>query len=137
MAVPRRASEDIGSVRVSAESASGLHDERIDPATKAVHWSVALPRTSIFHLRRRSLARGIVLALGALCAALLLAGLPHVEALHGSPWEIVAVLGAACAMVETARCLKRRWSLYHAGVLIFLCSDLMILVLALFLWLYL
>jgi hypothetical protein len=39
-------------------------------------------------------------------------------------------------MVETARCLDRKWSLYHAGVLILLYSELMILALALFLWLY-
>jgi hypothetical protein len=30
-------------------------------------------------------------------------------------------------MFETARCLRRKWSLYHAGVLILLYSDLMIL----------
>ena len=40
-------------------------------------------------------------------------------------------------MVETARCLDRRWSLYHAGVLILLYSELMILVMVLFLWVYL
>jgi hypothetical protein len=38
-------------------------------------------------------------------------------------------------MVETARCLSRKWSLYHAGVLILLYSELMILALAAFLWL--
>jgi hypothetical protein len=30
-------------------------------------------------------------------------------------------------MAETARCLRREWSLYHAGVLILLYTDLMIL----------
>jgi hypothetical protein len=39
-------------------------------------------------------------------------------------------------MVETARCLGRRWSLCHAGVLILLYSELMILALVLFLWIY-
>jgi hypothetical protein len=39
-------------------------------------------------------------------------------------------------MVETARCLRSRWSLYHAGVLILLYSDLMILALVIFLCLY-
>jgi hypothetical protein len=38
-------------------------------------------------------------------------------------------------MVETARCLTRKWSLYYAGVLILLYSELMILALALFFWL--
>jgi hypothetical protein len=40
-------------------------------------------------------------------------------------------------MFETARCLGRRWSFYHAGVLILLYAELMILALALFFWLYL
>jgi hypothetical protein len=40
-------------------------------------------------------------------------------------------------MVETARCLCRRWSLYHAGVLILLYSELMILAMVLFFWVYL
>jgi hypothetical protein len=43
---------------------------------------------------------------------------------------------ASWGMVETARCLARKWSLYHAGVLILLYSELMILALVLFLWLY-
>lgn len=30
-------------------------------------------------------------------------------------------------MAETARCLQRRWSLYHAGVLILLYTNPMIL----------
>lgn len=40
-------------------------------------------------------------------------------------------------MVETARCLERRWSLYHAGVLILLYTELMILTMVLFLWVFL
>ncbi len=39
-------------------------------------------------------------------------------------------------MIETARCLGRKWSLYHAGVLILLYAELMILALALFFCLY-
>ena len=88
-------------------------------------------------LRRRSLARSIVLALGALATTLRLAGFPDIDALHGSRWQIVAVFLAAWAIAETARCLARKWSLYHAGVLLLLYSDLMILAMAIFLWLYL
>jgi hypothetical protein len=40
-------------------------------------------------------------------------------------------------MFETARCHRRRWSFYQAGVLILLYAELMILALALFFWLYL
>jgi len=46
------------------------------------------------------------------------------------------VLAAAWGMAETARCLSRKWSLYHAGVLILLYSELMILALILFLSIY-
>jgi len=98
---------------------------------------VAIPRTSLFRLKQRSLARGILLSLGAFAASLLLAGFPHIENLHGSRWQMVAALAALCGMAETARCLSRKWSLHHAGVMILLYSDLMILAMTLFLWLYL
>ena len=97
---------------------------------------MVLLRSSVFRLRQRSLVRGILLALGAFAASLRLAGFPQFDALHTSHWQILAVLGACWGMVETARCLGRHWSLYHAGVLILLYSELMILALALFFWLY-
>ena len=84
-------------------------------------------RFAIFRLRQRSLARAIVLSLGAFATSLRLAGFPYIENLHGSRWQILALLIAAWGMAETARCLRRRWSLYHAGVLILLYADLMIL----------
>ena len=86
-------------------------------------------------MRQRSLLRGTLLSLGALVASMLLAGFPDEHHLHASPWQAIAVAAAAWGMVETARCLSRKWSLYHAGVLILLYSELMILALAAFLWL--
>jgi CO dehydrogenase/acetyl-CoA synthase gamma subunit (corrinoid Fe-S protein) len=56
-----------------------------------------------------------------------LAGFPNIDSLHGSHWQFLALLVAAWGMAETARCLRREWSLYHAGVLILLYTDLMIL----------
>ena len=82
---------------------------------------------SVFRLRQPSIVRAIALAVGAFAASLRLAGFPHLEDLHGSRWQILALLAAAWGMAETFRCLQRRWSLYHAGVLILLYSDLMIL----------
>ncbi len=82
---------------------------------------------SIFRLRQKSLVRAILLSLGAFAASLRLAGFPHIENIHGSHWQILALLIAAWGMAETARCLQRRWSFYHAGVLILLYADLMIL----------
>jgi hypothetical protein len=97
---------------------------------------VGLPRPQIFRLRRSSLLRGILLALGAFAVSLRLAGFPDIAALHSSPWQVLPALATAWGMVETARCLERKWSLYHAGVLILLYTDLMILALVLFIWFY-
>lgn len=82
---------------------------------------------SIFRLRQRSLVRAIILSVGAFLGSLRLAGFPNIEDLHGSAWQIVALLFAAWGMAETARCLQRRWSLYHAGILILLYANLLIL----------
>jgi hypothetical protein len=97
---------------------------------------VLLPRSSIFRLRSKSLLRGVLLSFGALTASLRLEGFPDTSALHASPWQILAVPVACWGMVETARCMGRKWSLYHAGVLILLYAELMILALVLFLCLY-
>jgi len=69
----------------------------------------------------------MVLSVGAFFLSLRLAGFPYIENLHSSHWQIVALLVAAWGMAETARCLQRKWSLYHAGILILLYADLMIL----------
>ena len=95
-----------------------------------------LPGLSIFRLRQKSLPRGIVLSLGAFVAGLLLAGFPHFQQLHGSHWQIVVLFVAGWGMGEVARCLQRRWSLYHAGVLLLLYADLMILAMIVFLVAY-
>ena len=84
-------------------------------------------RSNIFRLRKKSLLRAILLSLGAFAASLRLAGFPYIDNLHGSHWQFLALLVAAWGMAETARCLRREWSLYHAGILILLYTDLMIL----------
>ena len=96
-----------------------------------------LPSPHPFRLRQRSLLRGILLAVGAFLVSLRLAGFPNIQNLHGSHWQILTVPLACWAMVETARCLERRWSLYHAGVLILLYTELMILAMVLVLWVFL
>lgn len=84
-------------------------------------------RSNIFRLQQKSLLRATLLSLGAFAASLRLAGFPDIDSLHGSHWQILALLAAAWGMAETARCLRRKWSLYHAGVLLLLYADLMIL----------
>lgn len=83
-------------------------------------------RSNIFRLRQKSLLRATLLSLGAFAASLRLAGFPYINDLHGSPWQFLALLVSVWGMVETARCLRRKWSLYHAGVLILLYTDLMV-----------
>lgn len=80
-------------------------------------------------MREKSLTRAVVLSVGTFAFSLRLAGFPYIDKLHGSRWQIVALAAAAWGMAETFRCLDRRWSLYHAGVLILLYSDMMILAL--------
>jgi len=87
----------------------------------------------IFRLRQRSLVRGLILSLGAFAASLHIAGFPHIERLHGSRWQIAVLLVAGWGMAETGRCLHKRWSLYHGGILLLLCANLMILAMIVFL----
>jgi hypothetical protein len=94
------------------------------------------PRFAIFRPRQKSLVRGIALSLGAFVASLVLAGFPRIENLHGSRWQIVTLIAAVWGMVDTARCLHRKWSLYHAGVLLLLYADVMILAMVVFLVAY-
>lgn len=86
-----------------------------------------LPRSSIFRLRQRSLLRALVLSLGAFVVSLRLAGFPYIEDLHGSRWQFAALLAALWGMAETFRCMSRKWNLYHAGILLLLYTNLMIL----------
>lgn len=86
-----------------------------------------LPGLSIFRIRQKSLPRGILLSMGAFLGAMRLAGFPNIQNLHGSNWEILTLALAVWGMGETARCLRRRWSLYHAGVLILLYAELVII----------
>ena len=95
-----------------------------------------LQRTSLLHIRRPSIVRSIVLALAAFLLSLRLGGFPNIDDLHASRWQIVAVLAALGAMAETARCIQRKWTLYQAGVLILLYTDMMVLGLAVFLFFY-
>lgn len=95
---------------------------------------MVLPRLHLVHIRDRSLARGVLLALGALLASLRLAGFPDINNLHSSHWQVLAVPFACWGMVETLRCMGKRWNLYHAGVLILLYTELMILATVVALW---
>ena len=97
---------------------------------------VAHSPSPILHLRRPSLVRGILLPIIAFLVSLRLGGFPNIEALHSSHWQAIPVLMTCAGMLELTRCLSRRWSLYHAGVLIFLYTSLMILAMSVFLFFF-
>ena len=59
------------------------------------------PRTSLFRIKQPSIVRSIVLALAAFVASLRLGGFPDIDDLHASRWQILPVLAALVAMVET------------------------------------
>lgn len=89
-----------------------------------------LRRFSILQLQKKSLLRGTTLALGSLWASFRLSGFPDV---HICLWLIALLLIACAATWDTARCLQKRWSFYHGGVLLLLYVDLMILLMISFL----
>lgn len=90
-------------------------------------------RYAVFNIRARSLVRGTVLSLGSLVLAFSLGGFPNV---HGTALMVVPVVLSGWGTWETTRCLQRRWSFYHGGVLLLLYADVLVLALAVFLLLY-
>jgi hypothetical protein len=90
-------------------------------------------RPAIFDVYRKSLVRGSVLVLGSLFAAFRLADFPHN---HATLLILIPFLFAAAGTWETIRCMQRRWSFYHGGVLLLIYMDLMALAMILFLLLY-
>jgi hypothetical protein len=87
-------------------------------------------RFSILQLRRKSLARGTILALSSLGLSLRISGFPEV---HVCLWLIAPLLVVCAATWDTARCLQKRWNFYHGGVILLIYVDLMILLMISFL----
>jgi hypothetical protein len=88
---------------------------------------------SLLNPRRRSLLRGNLLVLAALAAAIYLSDFPRSRA---TPLLIFPAIAAIAGTADTVRCMQRRWSLYHGGVLLFIYMDLMALCIILFFLLY-
>jgi hypothetical protein len=89
-----------------------------------------LHRVPILQLHKKSLVRGTVLALGSLWVSFRLSGFPEV---HICPWLIAPLLITCAATWDTTRCLQKRWSFYHGGVILLIYVDLMILLMISFL----
>ena len=83
--------------------------------------------------RHTSLVRGSGLVLISLGIAFLLSDFPHNRA---TPFLALPALAAVIGTVDTIRCMRPRWSLYHGGVLLLIYMDLMALCMILFFFLY-
>jgi hypothetical protein len=95
--------------------------------------SPSLRRRSLFDLRRHSLLRGSLLVLLSLPASILLSHFPNNRA---TLLLILPVITAIIGTADTLRCLQRRWSFYHAGVILCLYMDIMTLSMVVFFLLY-
>ena len=90
-------------------------------------------KISLFNPRKRSLLRGSLLVLLSLAGSLLISGFPLVRT---NPFLVLPALIALLGIADTVRCMQRRWSFYHGGVLLLIYMDLMALCMILFLLLY-
>jgi hypothetical protein len=88
---------------------------------------------AVFNFRLHSLVRASTLVLGSLAVAIPLSHYPHIDR---SPLLVLPVLIALVGTADTVRCIQRRWSFYHAGVMLCIYMDLMAVTLMLFFWLY-
>jgi hypothetical protein len=88
---------------------------------------------AIFNPRLHSLWRASTLVLGSLAVAIALSHYPHIQR---APLLVLPVLIALVGTADTVRCIQRRWSFYHAGVLLFVYMDMMSITLMLFFLLY-
>jgi hypothetical protein len=87
----------------------------------------------MFHAAQKSLARANLLVVGSLLLTLKISHFPHVQS---TVWLLVPALGVAAGTLDTTRCMKRRWSFYHGGVLLCLYMDLMVGTMVLFILFY-
>ena len=106
------------------------------PVVASTVVEVVFPRLAIFRLRQKSLVRGIVLSLARLLRACCWRDfriLKNCMGRRGRSYHFSPLPGV---WPRRGAASRARWSLYHAGVLILLYSDLMILTLIVFLVAY-
>ena len=90
-------------------------------------------RRAFFAPRRGSLVAATAVVLVSLAAAVWLSNFPQNRA---TLWLILPVLAACTGTIQTIRSIRPRWSLYHAGVVLCLYMDLMVVAIILFLLIY-
>jgi hypothetical protein len=87
----------------------------------------------ILNPRHKSLVRGNVLVLGSLVTAFFLSDFPHNRA---TMFLLFPTFLAIAGTADTVRCIRRRWSLYHGGVIFCIYMDLMAVTMILVFLLY-
>jgi len=87
----------------------------------------------ILNPRVHSLLRASTLVLGSLVVAIPLSHYPQIQR---APLLVIPVLIAFAGTADTVRCIQRRWSFYHAGVMLCIYMDMMTLSLMLFFLFY-
>ena len=88
---------------------------------------------ALLNPRTRSLVRSSLIALAGLAIAVPMSGFPH---LHANALLVLPLLLCIVGTADTVRCMQRRWSFYHGGVLLLLYMGLMAITLVLFFLLY-
>lgn len=88
---------------------------------------------AIFNPRLHSLPRASVLVLGSLALAVPLSHFPQIQR---APLIIFPTIIALLGTADTIRCIQKRWTFYHAGVILCIYMDLMTVTLILFFLLY-
>lgn len=83
--------------------------------------------------RRKNPLRGSAAVLLSLAWAIWLS---HFPLNRPTLWLALPALFAFAGMADTARCMQRKWSWYHGGIVLFLYMDMMAVTMILFLLIY-
>lgn len=89
--------------------------------------------SDVFHPSRRSLLRGNLLVIAAILLSLWLSDFPNNRA---TLWLLLPSAMVVLGTAETVRCIQRRWTWRHAGVILCIYMDLMAATLVFFTLLY-
>ncbi len=100
-------------------------------AARAYDQRVLVP--AIFRIRERSLVRGTIVVALSLVLSLRMADFP---ANRANLLLIFPLLAALAGTLDTARNMRRRWGWYHGGVVLLLYTELMVMSMIAFFWLY-
>jgi hypothetical protein len=100
---------------------------------RSISYRLRTLRQLIFDPRRRSLIRANALVLLSLGASLYLSDFPNNRP---TLLLILPAIFAAAGTADTIRCMQRSWNFYHAGVILCVYMDLMVLGMIFFFLLY-